>query len=101
MTDETQDEIQQRLLKLHGQMMAFAEAVRIIGEESGRVAAYESVGPDASPDERVASAEALAALSLEAVRACAVRINGCFEAANAEFEEIKSKLAPGRSFSTH
>ena len=101
MTDETQDEIQQRLLKLHGQMMAFAEAVRIIGEESGKVAAYDAPGSDAAPDERVAGAEALAALSLEAVRACAVRINGCFEAANAEFEEIKSKLAAGRSFSTH
>ena len=101
MADETQDEIQQRLLKLHGQMMAFAEAVRIIGEESGKVAAYDAPGPDAEPDERVASAEALAALSLEAVRACAMRINGCFEAANAEFEEIKSRLAPGRSFSTH
>ncbi len=46
-------------------------------------------------------AEALAALSLDAVRGCAVRINGLFEQANAEFEEIKSKLAPGRSFSTH
>ena len=61
MADETQDEIQQRLLKLHGQMAAFAEAVR----------------------------------------ACAIRINSCFEAANAEFEEIKGKLGPGRSFSTH
>ena len=101
MSDETQDEVQQRLLNLHGQMMAFAEAVRIIGEESGRVAAFDALGPDASSDERVASAEALAALSLEAVRACAMRINGCFEAANAEFEEIKVKLAPGRSFSTH
>ena len=101
MSDETQDEIQQRLLKLHGQMMAFAEAVRIIGEESGRVAAYDAPGPDAAPDERLSGAEALAALSLEAVRACAVRINGCFEAANTEFEEIKSRLAPGRSFSTH
>ena len=101
MADENQDEIQQRLLKLHGQMMAFAEAVRIIGEESGKVAAYDAPGPDAEPDVRIAGAEALAALSLEAVRACAVRINGCFEAANAEFEEIKSRLAPGRSFSTH
>ena len=76
MADETQDEIQRRLLRLHGEMAAFAE-------------------------ERIASAEGLAALSLEAVRACAMRINGCFEAANAEFEEIKTKLAPGRSFSTH
>ena len=101
MADETQDEIQQRLMKLHGRMSAFAEAVHIIGEESGRVAAYEAVGPDASPEERVASAEALAALSLEAVRACAVRINSMFEAANVEFEDIKVKLAPGRSFSTH
>ena len=102
MADETSDEdIQQRLLKLHGRMSAFAEAIRIIGEESGRVAAYDAPGPDAAPDERLAGAEALAALSLEAVRACAVRINGCFEAANTEFEEIKSRLAPGRSFSTH
>jgi hypothetical protein len=101
MADETQDEIQRELLKLHGRMAAFADAVRIIGEESGKVAAYEPAGPDASPDERAASAEALAALSLDAVRGCAVRINGMFEAANAEFEEIKTKLAPGRSFSTH
>ena len=101
MADETQDEIERRLMKLHGQMSAFAEAVRIIGEESGRVAAFEPAAPDASDEERIASAEALAALSLEAVRGCAVRINGLFEAANAEFEEIKSKLAPGRSFSTH
>ena len=101
MADETQDEIQRRLLRLHGEMAAFAEAVRIIGEESGRVAAYDAAAPDASAEERIASAEGLAALSLEAVRACAMRINGCFEAANAEFEEIKTKLAPGRSFSTH
>ncbi len=101
MADETQDEIQQRLLKLHGQMAAFAEAVRIIGEESGRVADFDAASPDASADERVASAEGLAALSLEAVRACALRINACFEAANAEFEEIKAKLPPGRSFSKH
>ena len=49
---------------------------------------------------RVASAEALPALSLDAVRGCAVRINGLFEQANAEFEDIKVKLAPGRSVST-
>jgi hypothetical protein len=101
MADETQDEIQRRLLKLHGQMAAFAEAVRIIGEESGRVAAFDAAGPEAPAEDRIASAEGLAALSLEAVRACAIRINDCFEAANAEFEEIKGKLAPGRSFSTH
>ena len=101
MTEETQDEIQQRLMRLHGQMAAFAEAVRVIGEESGKVAAFEAVGPEASIEERVASAEALTALSLEAVRGCAVRINGLFEQANAEFEEIKVKLAPGRSVSTH
>jgi len=101
MSDETQDEIQRRLLRLHGQMEAFAEAVRIIGEESGKVAGYDAVPPEASPEERVASAEGLAALSLEAVRACAVRINGCFEASNAEFEDIKAKLAPGRNFTTH
>ncbi len=82
-------------------MAAFAEAVRIIGEESGKVAAYEPAGPDASDEERMASAEALTALSLDAVRGCAVRINSLFEQANVEFEEIKSKLAPGRSFSTH
>jgi len=82
-------------------MSAFAEAIRIIGEESGKVAAYEPVGPDAGVEERVASAEALTALSLEAVRGCAMRINQLFEEANVEFEEIKSKLAPGRSFSTH
>ncbi len=101
MADETQDEIQQRLLKLHGQMAAFAEAVRVIGEESGKVASFEAADSEASAEERIASAEALAALSLDAVRGCAVRINGLFEQANAEFEEIKSKLAPGRSFSTH
>ena len=101
MADETQDEIQRELLKLHGRMAAFAEAVRIIGEESGKVANFEAVGPEASAEERIASAEALAAMSLEAVRGCAVRINNMFEAANAEFEEIKGKLAPGRSFSTH
>ncbi len=101
MADETQDEIQQRLLKLHGQMAAFAEAVRIIGEESGKVAAFDAAAPDAPAEERLASAEGLAARSLEAVRACAIRINSCFEAANAEFEEIKGKLGPGRSFSTH
>ncbi len=44
---------------------------------------------------------AFAALSLEAVRGCAVRINGLFEAANAEFEEIKAKLRPGPGVSTH
>jgi len=101
MADETQDEIQQRLLRLHGQMAAFAEAVRIIGEESAKVAAFDGAGPEAPDPVRLASAEAVAALSLEAVRACAIRINGLFEAANAEFEEIKSKIAPGRSFSTH
>jgi hypothetical protein len=101
MADENPDDIQQQLLKLHGRMAAFAEAVRIIGEESGRVADFEAVGPEASLEERIASAEALAAMSLEAVRGCAVRINGLFEAANAEFEEIKSKLGPGRGVSTH
>ncbi|HEX4098844.1 MAG TPA: hypothetical protein VHX64_19100 [Caulobacteraceae bacterium] len=101
MADETQDEIQRRLLKLHGQMMAFAEAVRVIGEESAKVAAFDGAGPDAPHELRLASAEAIAALSVEAVRACAIRINGLFEGANAEFEEIKTKLAPGRSFSTH
>ena len=69
MADETQDEIQRRLLKLHGQMMAFAEAVRVIGEESAKVAAFDGAGPE-DPDElRLASAEAVAALSLDAVRA--------------------------------
>lgn len=101
MADETSDDIQNRLLKLHGRMSAFAEAIRIIGEESGKVAAYEPPAEDAGPEERMASAEALTALSLEAVRGCAVRINDLFEQANGEFEEIKSKLAPGRSFSTH
>jgi hypothetical protein len=101
MADENQDDIQQQLLKLHGRMAAFAEAVRIIGEESGRVADFEAVGPEASAEERIACAEALAALSLEAVRGCAVRINGLFEAANAEFEEIKTRLGPGRGVSTH
>jgi hypothetical protein len=101
MADENQDEIQRELLKLHGRMAAFADAVRIIGEESAKVAAFEAAGPEASAEERIASAEALAALSLEAVRGCAIRINGMFEAANGQFEEIKAKLAPGRSFSTH
>lgn len=101
MADETNDDIQQQLLKLHGRMSAFADAIRIIGEESGKVAAFEPVGPEASVEERTASAEVLTALSLEAVRGCAVRINDLFEQANIEFEEIKSKLAPGRSFSTH
>ena len=101
MADENQDDIQQQLLKLHGRMAAFAEAVRIIGEESGRVAEFEAAGPDASLEDRILSAEALAALSLEAVRGCAVRINGLFEAANAEFEEIKAKLRPGPGVSTH
>jgi len=101
MADENQDEIQRELLKLHGRMAAFAEAVRIICDESGKVAAFDAAGPDATAEERIASAEALAALSLDAVRGCALRINGLFEAANAEFEEIKAKLGPGRSFSTH
>ena len=101
MAEETPDDIRKRLMKLHGRMSAFAEAVHIIGEESGRVAEFTSTGPEASAEERLANAEALASLSLEAVRACALRINGMFEAANAEFEEIKVKLAPGRSFSTH
>ena len=101
MADDTQDDIQQQLMKLHGRMAAFAEAVRIIGEESGRVADFEAAGPEASAEERIASAEALAAMSLEAVRGCAVRINAMFEAANAEFEEIKARLGPGRGASTH
>ena len=50
MADENQDEIQRELLKLHGRMAAFAEAVRIIGDESGKVAAYEAAGPDASAE---------------------------------------------------
>ena len=101
MADESNDEIHFRLQKLHGRMSAFAEAIRIIGEESSKVAAHEPVGIEGSIEERIASAEALTALSLDAMRGCAVRINELFEQANVEFEEIKSQLAPGRSFSTH
>jgi len=101
MDDESVENIQQRLFKLHGRMSAFAEAIRIIGEESGKVAAYEPVGVEAPAEQRLASAEALTALSLEAVRDCALRINQLFERANVEFEEIKARIAPGRSFSTH
>jgi hypothetical protein len=101
MDDESVDIIQQRLFKLHGRMSAFAEAIRIIGEESGKVASYEPAGLDAPAEARLASAEALTALSLEAVRDCAMRINQLFERANAEFEEVKVRIAHGRSFSTH
>lgn len=101
MADDTLEDIQHQLLKLHGRMSAFAEAIRIIGEESGKVAAEQPAGEEASADERLARAEALTALSLEAVRGSAMRINLLFEQANAEFEEIKTRLAPGRSFSTH
>jgi hypothetical protein len=36
-----------------------------------------------------------------AVRDCALRINQLFERANAGFEEVKARIAPGRSLSTH
>jgi hypothetical protein len=101
MAEESAEDIPQRLFKLHGRMTAFAEAIHILGEESGKVAAYEPAGPEAPAEARLASAEALAALSLDAVRSCAVRINQLFEQANVEFEDIKAKIAPRGNLSTH
>ncbi len=101
MGEEMDAEVRLRLQMLHGRMAALSDAIHILGEESGRVAAIEPAGPDAGPDERLASAEGLAAASLEAVRGCANRINALFEAANIEFEEIKMKLAPGQNGLTH
>ncbi len=101
MTEETDDQVRERLLRLHGRMSALSDAMSILGEESAKVASFQAAPDDAPPLERLASAEGLAAASLEAVRACAARINAMFTEANAEFEQIKTRLGPGRSFSTH
>lgn len=101
MASVSKEELKAQLQHLQGRMVAFSEVMKVLGGESAKVAAFETVEDGASEAEQLVNSKELAMLSVEAVRACAMRVNELFEQARGEFEEIKAQLDRGPGLSRH
>ena len=90
MADDSDFKVRAELVRLHGRMAAFSEAMHILGEETARIAR-------AARDDT----EDIALAGVDAVRGSASRIGALFQDANAEFEQIKLRLDPADSALRH
>ena len=91
------DDPKAQLQRLQGRMTALSEVMDVLRDESAKVAAFDAVEDDAPLEDQVASGRELVALSVQAVRACALKVNQLFEEARDEFEQITAKLPGGGS----
>ena len=89
------DEQKQRLQRLQGRMTALSDVMDVLREESSKVAAFDAADDDAPLEEQVDSGRQLVALSVQAVRACAMKVNQLFEEAKGEFDQITAALEAG------
>jgi len=91
------DDPKVQLQRLQGRMTALSEVMDVLRDESSKVAAFDAAEDDAPLEDQVASGRELVALSVQAVRACALKVNQLFEEARDEFEQITAKLPGGGS----
>jgi hypothetical protein len=91
------DDPKAQLQRLQGRMTALSEVMDVLRDESAKVAAFDAADEDAPLEDQVASGRELVALSVQAVRACALKVNQLFEEARGEFEQITAALPGGGS----